>query len=112
MTHFVGVVSVPRREQFAFRYIDFVPLDGQRVMAILVFADNDVQNRVIETRRAYDRSELERIAHYLNTQFAGRPLAEIRSNLLRDLRRAGLAALYGAAPVRRGLMRLGLGAGS
>lgn len=31
---------------------------------------------------------------------------------LRDLRRAGLAALYGAAPVRRGLMRLGLGAGS
>ena len=29
---------------------------------------------------------------------------------LRDLRRAGLAALHGAAPVRRGLMRLGLGA--
>ena len=88
MTHFVGVVSVPRREQFAFRYIDFVPLDGQRVMAILVFADNDVQNRVIETRRPYERSELERIANYLNTQFAGRPLSEIRANLLRDLRRA------------------------
>ena len=82
MTHFVGVVSVPRREQFAFRYIDFVPL------AILVFADNDVQNRVIETRRAYERPELERIANYLNTQFAGRPLSEIRANLLHDLRRA------------------------
>ena len=52
MTHFVGVVSVPRREQFAFRYIDFVPLDGKRVLAILVFADNDVQNRVIVARRA------------------------------------------------------------
>ena len=88
MSRFVGVVSVPRREQFAFRYIDFVPLDGQRVMAILVFADNDVQNRVIETRRVYERSELERIANYLNTQFAGRPLSEIRANLLHDLRRA------------------------
>ena len=52
MTHFVGVVSVPRREQFAFRHIDFVPLDGRRVLAILVFADNDVQNRVIEPRRS------------------------------------------------------------
>jgi len=88
MTHFVGVVSVPRREQFAFRYIDFVPLDGQRVMAILVFADNDVQNRVIETRRPYERAELERIANYLNAQFAGRSLADIRASLLRDLRRA------------------------
>jgi heat-inducible transcriptional repressor len=51
MTHFVGVVGVPKREQFAFRHIDFVPLDAQRVLAILVFADNDVQNRII-TRAA------------------------------------------------------------
>ena len=88
MTHFVGVVSVPRREQFAFRYIDFVPLDGQRVMAILVFADNDVQNRVIEPRRAFDPSELERVSNYLNQNFAGRPLSEIRATLLHDLRHA------------------------
>ncbi len=88
MTHFVGVVSAPRREQFAFRHIDFVPLDGRRVLAILVFADNDVQNRVIEPRRAYERSELERIANYLNAHFAGRSMADIRATLLRDLRAA------------------------
>src|SRR3546814_4349935 len=46
MSHFVGVVSVPRREQFAFRHIDFLPLEAGpqgegRVMAILVFADNE-----------------------------------------------------------------------
>ncbi|MDQ3057213.1 MAG: heat-inducible transcriptional repressor HrcA, partial [Pseudomonadota bacterium] len=63
MTHFVGVVSVPRREQFAFKHIDFVPLDPNRVMAILVFADNDVQNRILQVRRAYDPSELERVAN-------------------------------------------------
>ena len=88
MTHFVGVVSVPRREQFAFRQIDFVPLDAQRVLAILVFADNDVQNRIIHTRRAYDAGELERVANYLNHHFAGRPLAEIRAVLLRELQAA------------------------
>jgi heat-inducible transcriptional repressor len=88
MTHFVGVVSVPRREQFAFRHIEFVPLEGQRVLAILVFADNDVQNRVIQTRRNHEPGELERIANYLNTHYAGRPLAEARALLLAELRSA------------------------
>ncbi len=88
MTHFVGVVSVPRREQFAFRQIDFLPLDGQRVMAIVVFADNEVQNRIVQTRRPYDPSELERVANYLNAHFAGRALSEIRATLLHDMRAA------------------------
>ncbi|MCD9026877.1 heat-inducible transcriptional repressor HrcA [Luteimonas sp. BDR2-5] len=88
MTRFVGVVSVPRRGQVAFRHIDFVPLDGQRVMAILVFADHDVQNRIFQTRCALDAGELERVANYLNQNFAGRPLDEIRTALLQDLRNA------------------------
>jgi heat-inducible transcriptional repressor len=88
MSHFVGVVSVPRREQFAFRHIDFVPLDAQRVLAIVVFADNDVQNRIIRTRRSYDGGELERVSNYLNQNFAGHPLADIRAALLRELNAA------------------------
>lgn len=88
MTHFVGVVSAPKREQFAFRHIDFVPLDGRRVLAILVFADNDVQNRVIEPRQALDPGDLERAANYLNAHFAGRPLAQVRATLVQELRNA------------------------
>jgi heat-inducible transcriptional repressor len=88
MSRFVGVVSVPRREQFAFRHIDFLALDGGRVLAILVFADNDVQNRIIHTRRAYDAGELERVANYLNQHYAGRPLVEIREELLQALKLA------------------------
>ena len=93
MTHFVGVVGVPRREQFAFRRIDFVPMDlgdgeGQRVLAILVFADGEVQNRLIALRRPLDAGELERVANYLNAHFAGRPVSEIRGSLLRELRTA------------------------
>ena len=88
MTHFVGMVSVPGRESFAFRQIEFVALDPQRVLAILVFADGEVQNRVVLVRRAFDPSELEQAANYLNSQFAGQPLAHIRATLLRDLRNA------------------------
>ena len=88
MSHFVGVVSAPKREAFAFRHIDFVPLEGQRVLAILVFADNDVQNRVLQTRRVYDAAELERVANYLNQHFAGRPLADVRATLVHELQAA------------------------
>jgi heat-inducible transcriptional repressor len=86
MSHFVGVVKVPQRSAFAFRMIDFVALDAQRVLVILVFTDNEVQNRIINTRRAYTPSELEQTANYLNQHFAGRPLSEIRATLLRELR--------------------------
>ena len=88
MTRFVGVVSAPRREQFAFRQIDFVPLDGRRILAIVVFADGEVQNRVVEPQRSFDPAELERVANYLNTHCAGRPLAQIRATLLHELRQA------------------------
>jgi heat-inducible transcriptional repressor len=63
-----------------------VALDAQRVLVILVFTDNEVQNRIITTRRAYTPSELEQTANYLNQHFAGRPLSEIRTTLLRELR--------------------------
>jgi heat-inducible transcriptional repressor len=88
MSQFVGVVTVPQRAAFAFKHIDFVPLDGQRLLVILVFTDNEVQNRIIGTRRPYSPSELEQTANYLNQHFAGRPLADIRARLLRELREA------------------------
>lgn len=88
MTHFVGVVSVPRREQFAFRRVEFVPIDESRVLAILIFADGDVQNRIIQSRRPFEPGELERVANYLNQHFAGRQLAEIRTVLLHEMRTA------------------------
>jgi len=86
MSQFVGVVTVPLRAAFAFKHIDFVPLDAGRVLVILVFTDNEVQNRIIQTRRAYTPSELEQSANYLNQHFAGRPVADIRTTLLRELR--------------------------
>jgi heat-inducible transcriptional repressor len=88
MTHFVGMVSVPGRAGFAFRQIEFVALDPQRVLAILVFADGEVQNRVVQVRRAFSPSELEEAANYLNAHFAGQSLALIRAALLRELRDA------------------------
>src|SRR5690606_924721 len=58
---------------------------------ILVFADNEVQNRIVRTRRPYSPSELEQTANYLNQNFAGRTLVAIRTQLQRELHEAGNA---------------------
>src|SRR5690606_28672680 len=90
-TRFVGLVTVPRREAFAFRHIDFVALDARRVLVILVFTDNEVQNRVIETARAYSPAELEQVANYLNAHYAGLSLEQIRNRLVAELDEARTA---------------------
>ena len=85
ISHFVGLVTVPRRDRFAFRHIDFVRLDERRVLAILVFTDGEIQNRSVEMPRPLSASELEWIANYLNQNYAGLGLAEIRERLVAEL---------------------------
>lgn len=90
-SRFVGLVTVPRREAFAFRHIDFVPLQDRQVLVIVVFTDNEVQNRVIQTARKYSRSELEQSANYLNAHYAGLSLEQIRQRLMAELEQARAA---------------------
>jgi heat-inducible transcriptional repressor len=89
MTHFAGVVTVPRQGDFPLRHIDFVNLPDARVLVILVFSDNQVQNRVVQLSRPIDGRELEQAANYLNAHFAGFRLADIRAHLAAELREAG-----------------------
>ncbi|WP_233842473.1 heat-inducible transcriptional repressor HrcA [Dyella sp. 2HG41-7] len=88
MTHFAGVVTVPRQTDFPLRHIDFVPLPDARILVILVFSDNQVQNRVIQLSKPLDVRELEQAANYINEHFVGLRVDEIRARLLRELREA------------------------
>ncbi len=89
VTRFVGVVTVPGQADFPLRHIDFVALPEARVLVILVFSDNQVQNRVVQLGSALPASTLEQAANYLNSHFAGLRLEAIRAQLLRELREAG-----------------------
>ncbi len=88
VTRLAGVVTLPKREQLKLRQVEFLPLSGQRVLAILVVNDREVQNRIIHGRRDYQRSELERAANYLNANFMGRDLRDARQQLLTEMRTA------------------------
>jgi heat-inducible transcriptional repressor len=82
LTAMAGVVTVPRRNLSVLRRIDFLPLSDNRVLAILVVNQHEVQNRIIHTDRPYGTDELERYANLLNEHYAGRDLISLRQALL------------------------------
>ena len=88
ITHMAGVVTLPRREHAALRRIDFLPLSGNQVLVIMVVNEREVQNRIIQTERAYSASELEQAANFLNAQFAGKDITAVRETLIADMRQA------------------------
>jgi heat-inducible transcriptional repressor len=55
------------------------------VLAILVFDDREVQNRILQLDRHYSPEELRRAAVLLNEQFRGRTLDQVRQEMLNDL---------------------------
>lgn len=87
ITRLAGVVTVPRGQQAVLRQIEFLPLSDNRVLAILVINDREVQNRVLHTDQPHTADELQRAANFVNDHYAGLDLIEIRKRLLADLER-------------------------
>lgn len=114
MSKMAGVVTVPRRNLAVLRRIEFLPLSGNRVLAILVVNQHEVQNRVISTERAYGADELERYASFVNEHFAGRDLVALRQALVQEAGEAQASVnrlLREAATMAEQAMRPGAAAG-
>lgn len=85
ITHMAGVVTLPKRDHATLQQIEFVKLEGNRVLAVLVLSHGEVQNRVLSLEKEYDRSELQQAANYLTEQYAGMDFNHARKALLHEL---------------------------
>ena len=88
MTRMAGIITIPKGGHAALRQIEFLPLPDKRILAILVINEKEVQNRVLHVNRDYSQDELTRIANYLNQNFIGQDLFEVRNRLMQDLHAA------------------------
>jgi heat-inducible transcriptional repressor len=79
--------------------IDFVPLDGGRLLVIVVATNGEVLHKAIAFDDAATREQLMEAANYLTDQFAGLPVAEIRARVLQQMQaeRQLYDALYARA---------------
>ena len=82
----VGFAIAPANANAVFQRIDFVPLSGQRILVVLVARGNQVSQKTIDIGERIEQAELEKAASYLNTEFAGRTLEQVREGVLERLR--------------------------
>ncbi len=100
------------------KHIEFVPLDPERALVVLVGQDGTVENRILALPRGLPPSALTEAANYLNTHVCGRTLEEARRHvqaqleadraeldgLTRKVIAAGLAEWSGAQDERKSLI--------
>jgi len=98
LSHFVGVVMAPKRSS-VFRHIEFLRLSERRFLVIIVSPEGDVQNRVLFTEVDYSQSQLVEAANYLNANFAGMAIEQVRARVQQELVKlqGEIAALMQAA---------------
>ncbi len=85
VTRLAGVVTLPRSASSSISQIEFVGLSENRVLVVLVLNEREVQNRIIQLERYFSPDELKRAANFLNEQFRGRTLPQVRQEILRQL---------------------------
>ena len=78
----VGIVVSPSLATDRLQHIEFVNLSDNRILVVLVSAPNIVHNKIIRLNVAFAKDELDRTANYLNKEFAGKSLAEIRNEIM------------------------------
>jgi heat-inducible transcriptional repressor len=84
-THQVGFAVAPGLDAVRLERLDFVPLDGGRILVIMVAAGGHVSQKVIAPDDPYGPIELQQAANYLNTEFRGQSLPDIRRLVLARL---------------------------
>jgi len=84
LSHFVGVVMVPKRGM-VFRHIEFMRLSEKRLLVIIVSPDGDVQNRVIFTESDYSAQQLVETSNYLNSNYSGMSFDLVREKLKAEM---------------------------
>ena len=80
-----SLVSLPKREEVTLRQVEFLPLSDDRVLAILVCSDQEVENRIVPVGRRYSEEELRECANFINQHFVGSALGGMHQRLLQQM---------------------------
>jgi heat-inducible transcriptional repressor len=86
LSRHLAIVVAPSLSQVVLRHVEFVVLDGKRVLAIFVSHTGALQSRVLQTEGDLGQEDLTRMGNFLSSVLSGRTLPAIRNELLRLMR--------------------------
>ena len=96
LTNQAGIVVLPGRDQLIFQTIQFIRMSSENLLVVIVSESGVIQNRVVPAGEDLEQEELNRISSYLNEEFGGLSLREVRVRVLKRMgeERDNLDRLY------------------
>ena len=82
----VGFAIAPPNAGAIFQHIEFVPISGSRILVVLVTSGNQVQQKTVDIGEPVGASELVQAANFLNAEFGGRTLDEVRAGVVERIK--------------------------
>jgi len=76
----------PGAESATLEHLEFVPLDGGKILVVVVSTGGHVAHKVISPAEPHDQTDLQQAANYLNSEFKGHSLVVIRQAVMQRLR--------------------------
>ena len=113
LTRGAGIVLTTKSDP-SLKHVEFLRLEPEKALAVLVAEDGSIENRVIVTPAGLPPSALTEASNYLNARIRGRTLSEVTTEIESERRRArgeldaiaarlveaGLASWAGASEAR------------
>lgn len=87
VSHYLGVALTPRPEKATLIGINLFRYKEGQVMTVLLTDEGIVKNKCIHLDVDLTQRDLNRISDYLNSEFAGLTIDEIRAEIVREMRR-------------------------
>jgi heat-inducible transcriptional repressor len=85
ISHYTGLVMVPRLKATIFRHIEFVKLSPRLILAVFVTQSGLVQNKLVEVDEDLSPRELEQITNYLNQTMTGLSIQDVRTRIITEM---------------------------
>ena len=84
LSNCASLVMTPKRNK-PVEHIQFVKIDTFKILVILVMAEDEVENRILETEEDISQSALDQASNYLNHKLLGKTINEARKDIMTDI---------------------------
>ncbi len=85
VTQYAGIVLAPNPAEDRLQHIEFMPMSGGNVLAIMVTESGQIINKLIKSGNSLERSTLDRVHNYLLQLLSGLTLREVRKRVLEEM---------------------------
>lgn len=87
LSHYIGITMSPNTSSTTLSRMELIKYRADELAVILFTDEGIIRNKVISVDPDISQKDLQRIAEYINTQFSGFTLEEIRKSVIKEMTR-------------------------